>query len=147
MMPNMETPCWQWMAGKFRKGYGSFRVGAKKFITQRVSWTLSNGPIPHDGSHNGICVCHKCDNPACVRVDHLFLGTNADNVRDKESKGRGNPPSGEAHGMSRLTESKVREIRALYAAGGISTTKLAARFGASQPNVHKVIQRKIWAHI
>lgn len=100
-MPHMESPCWLWTAGKNKSGYGIVGLGGKSTLAHRATWLLINGPIPHDGSAHGICVCHRCDRRDCCRVDHLFLGTNADNVADRDAKGRNNQPSGDAHG-SRL---------------------------------------------
>lgn len=75
-----ETACWLWQGGhRDHHGYGNFRGHA----THRVSWALSNGPIP-----DGLIVCHKCDNPPCVRPSHLFVGTIGDNTRDMVQKGR-----------------------------------------------------------
>lgn len=82
--------CWVWTASVFRErlGYGKFQTGSNRgesrvAYAHRVSWELHFGPIP-----NGLFVCHHCDNPPCVRPDHLFLGTAADNVRDMDRKGR-----------------------------------------------------------
>jgi hypothetical protein len=75
--------CWEWQAYCNKDGYG--QVGYQGTVTgaHRVSWILENGPIP-----DGLCVLHKCDNPSCVRPDHLFLGTRVDNSDDKVAKGR-----------------------------------------------------------
>jgi hypothetical protein len=84
--PHMDTPCWAWTAAT-HEGYGVFIVpGSEEYREQRahrLSWTLANGPIPE-----GLQVLHRCDNPACVRVDHLFLGTHTDNMRDMVAKNR-----------------------------------------------------------
>ena len=66
--------------------YGMISVKGKSWPAHRLSWTLAYGPIPE-----GMCVCHHCDNPPCVRPDHLFLGTRADNNRDRDQKGRHRP--------------------------------------------------------
>lgn len=76
--------CWEWTAFVHPKGYGMFGVGREARRAHRVSYEIANGPIP-----DGLCVCHSCDNRRCVRPDHLFLGTNQDNVDDKMRKGRG----------------------------------------------------------
>lgn len=81
-MPELG-PCWVWTAGRFACGYGQFAKGRPSRYAHRISWALANGPVP-----DGLWVLHKCDNRPCVRPDHLFLGTHADNMRDMVEKGR-----------------------------------------------------------
>lgn len=100
--------CWIWTASKVPSGYGSFGVNGRLFGAHRIAWVLENGQIPHDGSYHGMCVCHKCDNPACCNPAHLFLGTNMDNARDREKKGRGNQPKGDANGVRLHPECRPR---------------------------------------
>lgn len=81
-----EDGCWEWAGGLMWDGYGAFHRdgdGSVKQRAHRISWEYSNGPIP-----SGMLVCHRCDNPRCVRPEHLFLGTDQDNVDDMMSKGR-----------------------------------------------------------
>lgn len=80
---NKTDGCWLWIASRHKKGYGQFKLDGKMRKAHRVAWELTYGPIPPDKN-----VCHTCDNPPCVRPDHLFLGTNGDNVRDAVKKGR-----------------------------------------------------------
>src|ERR1700756_2891954 len=81
--------CWEWQGKRHYKGYGHFTVrgqGRRRTLkAHRVSWELANGPIPE-----GLHVLHSCDNPPCVNPDHLFLGTDMDNVHDRDAKGRRN---------------------------------------------------------
>ncbi len=77
--------CWEWQGSRNKLGYGITSLRGRAIRAHRVSWEIVNGPIP-----DGLLVCHRCDNPACVRPDHLFLGTQIDNLRDMRTKGRGN---------------------------------------------------------
>lgn len=78
--------CWEWTGQRARFGYGRAAHLFGTHLAHRISWTLANGPIP-----KGLFVCHHCDNPPCVRPDHLFLGTASDNIRDAWAKGRMRP--------------------------------------------------------
>lgn len=80
-----EDGCWEWTASRneARRGYGQLNVDGRPVMAHRVMYELFVGPIPP-----GLCVCHHCDNPPCVRPDHLFLGTHGDNAKDRDMKGR-----------------------------------------------------------
>lgn len=154
--------CWIWESSKNRKGYGTFNVGRRNLKAHRIAWIISHGPIPHDGSAHGICVCHRCDVRDCVNPAHLFLGTNAQNMADMIQKGRDNKargdshrarmhpelmPRGEAHGRALITAAQVLEIRSLYSAGGITMKELGNRFGLAKSSINNIIKRNNWKHI
>jgi len=135
-------PCWAWKASTNRAGYGRMGVGGRMLRAHRISWAVHNGPIPE-----GVCVCHRCDTRLCVNPAHLFLGTQLDNMRDRDVKKRHVATPGEQNGAARLTAADVLGIRAQYAAGGISQQKLGERFGVSQSSISCVLLRETWAHV
>jgi hypothetical protein len=104
------TGCHEWTACKLKEGYGQFRLGNKMKLAHRIAWARENGEIPE-----GMCVCHKCDNPSCVNPGHLFLGTHQDNMDDKKFKGRGNQPKGENNGSARITKEQALHVIQLLA--------------------------------
>jgi hypothetical protein len=135
--------CWPWIGGLDRKGYGRLSAtGEQRLIkTHRLAWELANGrPVPA-----GLCVCHTCDRPECCNARHLWIGTIADNDRDKVIKGR--VLRGEALPNSKLSEDSVREIRRRYARGGILQRELAQEFGISANHVSVLVCRLSWKHI
>lgn len=132
--------CWLWTAGCFADGYGTFRKGSKMCRAHRVSWELAYGTIPP-----GQLVLHTCDTPRCVKPTHLFLGTDADNAADRDTKGRQPVVRGEAHGSAKLTKTIVRAIR--RAATTQTQQEIATRYGIAKATVYCVVKRKTWAHV
>lgn len=148
--------CWLWTASTRTKGYGAFvwtkpDGGVVQGRAHRFAWELANGPIPES-----MCVLHRCDVPACVRPDHLFLGTKADNNADMVSKGRHVPGGthsghagyerGESHHNARLTADRVKEIRAEHAAGS-SLRAIGIKHGIALGHASRIVNRKAWAHV
>ena len=124
--------CWIWLGSRFGPdGYGAFAINAKNQGAHRVSWELTNGPIP-----KGLMICHTCDNRPCVRPDHLFLGTALENWHDMDRKNRRGHP-----GMRKLTLDLVATIRHRYAAGGISVRKLAKEYGVNHSTIQHHLSR------
>lgn len=143
--------CWLWTGAKLAKGYGSFGVGPdpkhppasrrwKLAQAHRFSWELHNGLVP-DGQH----VLHRCDTPACVNPAHLFLGTNADNVRDRQVKKR--HARGERNATAKLTEDDVCEIRRRALEDGDGPRKLGRDFGVKHPTIIKILRHEYWSHV
>lgn len=131
--------CHEWTASRFAKGYGSFGYERKTRYAHRVAWFLATGTWPES------CVCHRCDNPPCVRIDHLFLGTYRDNARDMVAKGRYVPPGvrGEAHGCAKLTAEQAATIQSLR---GVEPLRVTAHsFGVSRSTVSLIQRGKLWA--
>lgn len=153
-----DGDCWEW--AECRDGeYGRFYIHRKGYLAHRVMRFIANG---HRPIINNLRVLHHCDNRKCVKPSHLWLGTDADNNRDRDEKGRGGAsvgdfngarlhperlPQGEANSNSRLSEVQVREIRNRYADGGISQKKLGKEYGVSTVTIGLILRRKAWRHI
>ena len=135
---NLETGCWEWVGSKKHNGYGQINLGGRgkgMARAHRVSYELLVGPI-----HNGLHVLHECDNPKCVNPKHLFLGTNADNMKDKIAKGR----------QGKLSNKEVVAIKEILerfpAMTGIGEF-LARWFGVDPTNISCIRLGKTWSHL
>jgi len=138
--------CWEWTGSRDR--YGLFRVGKKIKKAHRSAWEMENGPIP-----DGLFVLHRCDNPPCVRPDHLFLGTQTDNMQDAATKQRRRYRTGprpEYRGTltpaHKLSEADVVRIRELSERGW-TLRRLALEFHVGQTAIFKVVHRQSWTHV
>lgn len=112
-----------------------FNVAGRLYITSRIAWILAHGRIP-----DGLLVCHHCDNPTCVRPDHLFLGTARDNARDMSAKNRA--PKGT---NTKLTADDVLAIRAEYKRG--MGGKLGRKYGVTYQTIHEIVRGISWKHL
>jgi len=131
--------CWEWQGALYDGGYGLFTLEGRNRRANRIAWELTFGSIP-----KGLLVCHKCDNPSCVRPGHLFLGTNAENMADKVQKGRSRWHSGESNGMAKLTPERVQAIRE-GSEQGLSYRALARMHGVHYSTVGEIVRGEIWA--
>jgi hypothetical protein len=113
--PTVGTACWVWTAQRDKQGYGRIKVGGRRWTATHISWRLSYGQVPKgkmvDGDRKSVLVCHKCDNPSCVRPDHLFLGTNQENQVDCVRKGRDKNRSTRISTMSKLSNAVIKLAR------------------------------------
>lgn len=163
---NKTESCWVWTGQTVGRGYGKVGFRGKTARAHRVIWELLYGPIPEN-----LFVCHKCDNPPCVNPEHLFLGNSKDNVQDMVKKGRNakgksngrvlHPEKypigdnhysrteperlarGEKHGMSKLTQEKVKKIREEFSQN-VSMKTLANQFGVTKQTVWRIVREKGW---
>lgn len=136
--PEPNTGCCLWFGATDKKGYGKMTIDRKTKMATHVAWFLKHGTWPDKSA------LHRCDTPACVSDDHLFLGTQADNMRDMHCKGRA--AVGERMPVSKLTDAQVRGIRFLSSLGRKGNV-LAAQYGVSKMTISRIINRKLWAHV
>jgi hypothetical protein len=134
---NSDTGCWEWnVKSKDKDGYGLFQIKDRAIRAHRVAWQMYAGAWPW-----AMQVCHRCDNPKCVRKEHLFLGTNDDNHRDKAEKRRS------LHGVrnpkAKLTPEQVLAIRAAVD----SNKECAAKYGVTKENIYHIRTGRTWKHV
>lgn len=139
--------CWPWVACVDEGGYGIFHLtfAVPKQLTynaHRVSYFLAHHNLP-----NNLCVCHKCDNRKCVNPSHLFLGTYVDNNLDRDIKMRGRCERGQTHGMAKLCEAQVQEIRIMRTNSSARLIDIAKAFGVSKQCVESIVYRVNWRHL
>jgi hypothetical protein len=143
----------KWVAKCDRYGYGVFYAQGHYLSAHRVAWEVANGRAVPEGMH----ILHSCHEPSCVDPDHLRPGTHADNMADKAARwgyhyprlprGLTPRPSGSQSHLAKLVESQVREIRELYARGGITQRAIAIRYGMSRAEIWSILHRKRWRQI
>lgn len=135
--------CWDWSGGRIGRGYGALQGEDRRVKTaHRVSWEIHRGPIP-----DGMNVLHRCDNPPCSNPDHLFLGSQRENVIDMVQKGRHGVPRGIASPAARVTDDIVRDMRRRYSPGRVTFRHLAEEYGVSISCVQEIVHRRRWTHV
>ena len=131
--------CWEWQGALNNGGYGLVRRLGGLIVTHRYAYYLHHGELPKN------LACHKCDNRKCVRPDHLFDGTYADNRQDMLNKNRQRLTVGELHGSSILTEAQVLEIKERLKAQ--MQTSLAKEYGVGLTTIYDIAHGKTWKHL
>lgn len=143
--------CWTWTGRTLSSGYGLFdtrEIRRGPVLAHRIAYGLANGNVMPPDDKN---VCHSCDNPPCCNPAHLFLGSDADNMRDASRKGRlvraeRSIRRGAVHHAAKLTEPEVLQIRELGAMR-VLQRQIAERFGVTKTLVGLILNRKVWTHI
>jgi hypothetical protein len=142
--PEPNTGCFLWTGciSRRKDPVGSFGYKGKPIYAHRVSYLINKGPIP-----NGMCVCHKCDTPACVNPEHLFLGTQLDNIKDRVKKNRSGSARGSSHGHSIFTEEIVMQIFDERISSNSSYAALAKKYNCSRSAIAHVLKRRSWKNV
>ena len=141
--PPDENGCHLWTACVNEKGYGLFNYLGRTVRAHRYAAGMVDWPPEIETRH----LCPGEPNVRCVNPEHLTFGTHADNMRDRNEAGRQARLKGVDHGMSKLTEEQVLEIRRRYAAGGVKQQELGDEFGVAQALISFIVRRKLWAHL
>lgn len=143
-MARQQGECLIWSASKLGPHYGGVKFAGKMRRAHRVSYELHFGAIPLR-----MVVMHRCDNPLCIRPEHLRLGTQAENVADMWAKGRQRILTGEAHPRAKLKAEQVAAIRARYKPRSKKNGQhaLAREFGVSRPVIAGIVAGTLWASI
>jgi hypothetical protein len=138
-MPVPPASCRLWLKPISESGHGFAKNNGAHIYAHRLSWEVSVGPIP-----SGMSVLHKCDVACCINPDHLFLGTQRENIADMVAKGR--QSRGSRRWCSKLTEADVLAIRRRLASGHRQAA-IAADYGVKQPVISDISTGKIWTHV
>lgn len=133
-----ESGCWLYGGLVDQNGYGVVKAGGVPTRAHRYAYQLAKGSIP-DGLH----VCHTCDTPPCINPDHLYVGTNADNMRDRRERGR--YATGDAHPYAKLTQAQVAEIRRTHRSRhkDFGTVALAQKYGVHRTYITSIVLRRV----
>lgn len=132
----VDDSCIPWPMARSPKGYGTIYFNGKCARVHRIAYEITSGEIPE-----GLVVCHKCDSRAYVRPSHLFIGTQAENNRDRTTKGRG--AYGQRSGRAKMTDEDVRNARR----DGAKPIDLVRRYGINSGTASRALNGRTWRHL
>jgi len=137
-----EDDCWEWVGHKDKNGYGRATINRKDYRSHRIVYKETYGTIPE-----GLFILHTCNNPSCCNPNHLYTGTNQDNMDQMVADGRSPHLIGEKSGTHKLKEKDVLEIRQLYSTGEYTQRDLSKKYGISQTEISRIYHRTRWDHV
>lgn len=142
-MPEPNSGCWLWLASLNYAGYGTLHSVENKTARAHIhSYEEFVGPVP-----DGFCVLHRCDTRCCINPDHLFVGTQRENIKDRDRKGRGADVKGELNGWASLTNHNVSVIAEMLRSTGISGAAIGRKFGVTKTAISSINRGRSWSHI
>lgn len=142
-----DDECWPWTGFVNPHGYGVINLWSTSrnkyitFLSNRIAYTLGHNRQP------SMCVLHTCDNAKCCNFKHLYQGTDADNVRDRESRHRRKAPIGSAAGLAKLTEESVIRIKARLKSPDVNMSAIAREYGVTQGTIQHIKDGRTWKHV
>lgn len=141
-IPLTESGCWIWTKAVNKKGYGIAWNGNKPVFAHRLSYETYNEAIP-----DSLLVMHTCDTPSCINPKHLVAGTDSDNAKDRENKGRGRSIVGEEHHGAKLTEVDVIAIRNKFIPRVVTYKMLAEEYNVTPRTIKSIVTNQNWKHV
>ncbi len=145
-IPVTNCGCWIWTDAPDKYGYGRLQIGGKAVKAHRISYEIHKGDLDKNK-----LVCHTCDMPICVNPDHLYLGTNQDNMDDMVRRNRSvpayNPHPGELNGRAVLTHDDVVDILYKYYYLGENSGKLSEKYPVTTSGIQSILRGKTWKHV
>ena len=143
--PEPKTGCWLWVGKTNADGYGELHSEDNEFglrSAHRYSYTIHHGHIPAK-----LQVLHKCDQPCCINPDHLFLGTQQENIADMDRKGRRKVGVGVRHSKARVNNEQAIAIKQEYSKGLLKQKDIAEKYGIDRSAVSAIVNNRTWKHV
>jgi len=136
----INNECYEWQGALDKDNYGVIWFNNKSWRVHRLIWVIYNGNIPKE-----MCICHKCDNPKCININHLFIGTTQENTKDRDNKNR--QAKWDKHIFTKLNPIQIKEIKKLHFEDGISYRKLAEKYNVCYATIREATIGRNWKHV